>query len=116
MKLLFIDHFGDEDDGGGDVLPNYDQEQKCAVKFNVDPLHSRPLRVMTMINSVILNVSNESNYDDYSGKDNDDEDYGDEVVDENDDDDVDDDDDECSLMLTHCSGAGAGLQRAKVQL
>ena len=65
--------------------------------------------VTTMINSVILNVSNECNYDDYSGKDNDDEE--DEVVDEND-----DDDDECSLMLTHCSGAGAGLQRAKVQL
>ena len=40
MKLLFIDHFGDEDDGGGDVLPNYNQDQKCAVKFNVDPLHS----------------------------------------------------------------------------
>ena len=47
-----------------------------------------------------------------TSNDDDDDDY------DNDEDDGDDDeDDECSLMLTHCSRAGAaGLQRARVQL
>ena len=69
-------------------------------------------------NDFNIDAENSKETDDKDSDDDDEyDDEGGECDDDDDDDDNDDDDDEYSLMLTHCSSrAGAGLQRARVQL